>query len=127
MEENRSIRDLLSDFATGTRELIQKDIELARAEFSENASAAVSAIQSMAVAGALAYAGFLVLLLAAVLGIDEWLHRPWLSALIVGAPVLLLAGVFAMAGRKTIRQKSLLPKRVPRSLRRDKELVQKHI
>jgi uncharacterized membrane protein YqjE len=125
--EDRSIRDLLSDFAAGTRDLVRKEIELARAEISENISAALTAIQSMAIGGALAYAGLLLLLAAAVLGLNEWLQRAWLAALIVGATVLAVAGAFAMAGRKTVREESLSPTKSPRSLRRDKELVQKHI
>lgn len=81
----------------------------------------------MAIGGALAFAGLHVLLGAAVLGLNEWLQRPWLSAVIVGAAVLAVAGAFAISGRKTVREESLSPKKSPRSLRRDKELVQKHI
>lgn len=125
--EERSIGTLLSDFSTGTRELVRKEIELAKVEISENLSAAMAAIQSMAIGSALAFAGLLLLLAAAALGLNEWLHRPWLSALIIGGVVLGIAAGFAMAGRKTAREESLSPKKSPRSLRRDKELVQKHI
>jgi len=125
--EDRSIRELLSDFGAGTRDLVRKEVELARVEISENISAALAAVRSMAIGGALAFAGLLVLLAAAVLGLNEWLQRPWLSALIVGAAAVAVAGGFAMSGRKTVREESLSPTKSPRSLRRDKELVQKHI
>lgn len=125
--DDRSVATLVADFASGTGELIRKEIELAKVEVSENLTTAVAAIQSMAVGGALAFAGILVLLAAAVLGLNEWLQRGWLSALIVGVAVLLVAGAFAMAGRKTVREESLTPTRSLRSLRRDKELAQKHI
>jgi uncharacterized membrane protein YqjE len=125
--ENRSVATLVADFANGTGELVRKEIELAKVEVSENISNAVVAIESFAAGGALAFAGLLVLLAAAVLGLNEWLQRAWLSALIVGVTALLVAAAFAIAGRRKVREEAITPTRSPRSLRHDKDLALKHI
>jgi hypothetical protein len=79
----------------------------------------------MAIGGVVAFGGFLVLLVAAVLGLDLVLRTPWLSALIVGGVAVALGAVLLAVGKS--RMTELAPERSLRSLRRDTELVQEHL
>ena len=59
--------------------------------------------QTMAVAGGVLLSGFLVLLAAAVFGLDTFLQRPWLSALIVGAIVVVIGFIMLQSAKKKMK------------------------
>jgi putative superfamily III holin-X len=82
-------------------------------------------VSSMAIGGVVAFGGFLVLLAAAVLGLDLVVHALWLSTLIVGGLVLVVGAGLLFAGKSRLTH--LAPERSLHSLRRDTELVQEHL
>ncbi|MEW6272696.1 MAG: phage holin family protein [Thermodesulfobacteriota bacterium] len=126
-EEQRSLGQLFSDLTRESSELVRKEIELARLEFTQSISDLKTAVASMVIAVPLLFAGFLVLLLAAVFGLDQVLHRLWLSALIVGALVLAAGAVALLVGRGRMKRVDVKPERTVASLREDKEMVQRHV
>jgi hypothetical protein len=81
-------------------------------------------------AGALVlYAGFLVLLAAATMGLAQVLPEemaPWLAPLIIGVVVAAAGVVLLMIGRNKIKARSLAPERTLHSLRRDADLAREH-
>ena len=123
--EGPSISQLVSDLTRETSELISREIELARLEVSQVVTRVQTGASAMAIGGVVALGGFLVVLAAAVLGLDLFLHAPWLSALIVGAVAVLLGATLLAVGKS--RMTHLTPERSLRSLRRDTELVQEHL
>jgi hypothetical protein len=126
-QEERSLKQLFSDLTYESSELVRKEIQLAKAEFSESVSELKTGVAAMAISAPLLFAGFLVLLVAAVLGLDEALHRPWLSALVVGGAVTVLGAVALLVGRSRVAKVDVTPERSARSLRDDKEMVQSHV
>jgi len=120
-----SIAGLMSDLTRETSELIRKEMELTRLETSQAITRLETGLSSLVIGGVVAWAGFLVLLAAAVLGLDLALHRPWLSASIVGAVAVALGAVLLAVGKS--RLDHLTPERSLRSLRRDAELVREHL
>jgi xanthine/uracil permease len=74
--------------------------------------------------GAVAFAGFLVLLEALVLGLSERL-APWLAALIVGVVVAIIGYIMLHTGRKRLEPAVLKPRHTQESLRRDQELLER--
>lgn len=120
-----SIAALVSDLTRETSELISREAELARLEMSQAITRLETGMSSMALGGVVALGGFLVLLAAAVLGLDLVVHAPWLSALIVGGVAMALGGVLLALGKSRLTH--LTPERSLRSLRRDGELVQEHL
>ena len=125
--EEKTIRELISDLTTKSNDLIRKEIQLAKLEVSEALEALQKAAVSFAIGGVLAFGGFLVLLLAAVLGLDLIVRQPALSALIVGIVVVAAGAAVAFGGKKALETKTLGPDKIGPSLKRDAELVQKHI
>ena len=123
--EGPSISELVSDLTRETSELFRREVELARLEVSQAITRVQTGVSSMAIGGIVAFAGFLVLLVAAALGLDLVLQTPWLSTLIVGGIAVVLGGVLLAVGKSRLTR--LTPERSLRSLRRDSELVQDHL
>jgi uncharacterized membrane protein YqjE len=124
-EDSRSIADLARRLMTQTSELARKEIELARVELAEAMDVLRSAAISSVVGATVTFGGFLMLLAAAALGLDELLHRPWLSALAVGLGCCVAGGVLVLAARRRLGSDALVPDKSAESLRRDRKLVQR--
>ena len=127
--QTSSIATLFSNLANEVLVLIRKESELAKVEMQEKSRQAMGAVTSIAIAGAVLFSGFLVLLAAAVFGLNTVLPpetTPWLSALIVGGVVVVIGLIMLQAGRSKLKQESLMPSRTIASLRRDKALAQGH-
>lgn len=127
-KEDRSIATLFSDLTQETTTLLRKEVELAKAEISEKVSQTQSGLTSFAIGGAIAYAGLLVLLAAAVYGLATLLDgNMGLSALIVGAVVAIIGYVLLWRGRRNLKAENLTLPRTAGSLRRDTELAKEQM
>jgi xanthine/uracil permease len=124
----RSLGGLFGDLAHEATILVRQEIELAKAEVGEKVEAMQRAGTSMAVGGAVLYAGFLVLLLALVAGLDEllarWMDTNWLSPLVVGVIAAAIGYLMLRGGQKAMQGEALVPRRTIRSLQRDVDAVQ---
>ena len=108
-----------------TRELstlFRQELALAGAEISRSLTALLVSLVSVVSGGAVLYAGFLLLLVAAVCGLAYALPL-WLAAFAVGIAVMLVGCVLVVVGRNKLKSADLLPTRSPRSLRRDKDVL----
>jgi ABC-type multidrug transport system fused ATPase/permease subunit len=112
------LRRLGDDLAT----LVRKELALATAEVSRGVNEMKKGIVGIAAAGAILYAGFLVLLGSAVLALGMVMAL-WLAALIVGAVVGIIGFVMLQSARSKLEAANLKPERSQESLRRDKELL----
>lgn len=117
------VRELLGDVWL----LARQELQLVRAEAGEKVEQAKKGASELAVGAALTYAGILFVLLAAVLGLDEVLDRPWLSALIVGGCVLGIGYALLATARSNLKARNLIPERSARSLREDAALVRDEV
>jgi len=124
--QDRSLVSLFNELAGEMSTLVRKEVELARVETSEKVSQAGTAIGEVAAAGAIFFAGFLVLLAAAVFLLAETMDL-WLAALIVGAIVAGSGWMLLQRGREKLRTQSLMPQRTVDSLRRDKQFAKEQI
>lgn len=126
----RSLAGLFSDLWRETTTLVHEEAELAKADMSEKVTQAVSGARTIAIGGAIVFAGFLMLLLAAVNALALALPveiGPWLSPLIVGAVVLVIGFVALSSGRRDLRVENLRPQRTLDSLRRAREVAKEHL
>jgi predicted phage tail protein len=115
-------RQLFDEVAT----LFRKEIALAKAELSEAVSEAKLAAISIASGGAVLFAGFLVLLAAAVLGLAH-VVSDWLAALIVGGIVAAIGFVMVQSGKQKMETSTFKPERTQDALRKDKEMVERRM
>jgi hypothetical protein len=126
----RTLVSLFMDLWRETSTLVHDEVELARAEVSEKVNQVGSGIAGVAVAGAILFGGFLLLLGAAVNGLALVLPpdaAPWLAPLIVGAIVMLVGLIALSRARAHLQARNLKPERTLESLRRDRDLVKEHV
>jgi uncharacterized membrane protein len=120
--EPQKITDLVRHLLDQVSTLFRQELSLATAELSRSLSALIVGITSVAVAGALLFAGLLVLLFAAVSGLALVLPA-WLSAVIVGVVVVLIGASLLGVGVSRFNAATVPPKRSAESLRKDKDVL----
>lgn len=124
-KEEKTVGSLISDLTRDITTLFRQEINLVKTEMSEKVGQAESGMTMLVIGGAVAYAGLLFLLAAAVLGLALYLE-PWLAALIVAAVVLIIGLIMVVSGKKNLKARNLVPEKTVESLQRDKLLAQKH-
>jgi len=118
--DDRSLGELFADLAKDTSTLVRQEVALAKTEISDKISKAGKDVASMAVGGAVAYAGFLALVAALILllgKVVDW----WLSAAIVGVVVVLVGYMLIQRGREALKQEDLAPRRTVETIKEDAE------
>jgi hypothetical protein len=126
----RPLAGLISDLWRDSATLLRDEAELAKAEISEKVSQLSTGIGSLAIGGAVLFAGFLLVLFAIVGLLAQVLpeeQAPWLAPLLVGAAVLFAGWMLLSAGRHKLTAGNLTPSRTVRSVQLDAELVKEHI
>ncbi len=120
--EDRSLSELLSDVTTEIATLFRKEVELARAETSEQVSRAAKA---GAMLGAAAVVGFLTLILfafAAAWGLSEVVPEG-VAFLIVALVFGIVAAALASAGKKKIASVNPMPDQTVQTLKADVQVA----
>ena len=125
--ENRSVGELLRDLASDSAALVQQELTLARTEAQDKLHQTMTGAAELMAAALLALAGFLVLLQAAVYGLEEFGLDPWLAAVIVGGVVLVIGVVLLQKARSDLSAKNLAAHRTAANLRKDLNLVKGHV
>ena len=118
--EERSLGELFADLSRETTTLVRQEVELAKTEMSQKASRVGRDVASLAVGGAVAYAGVLVLLAALVLILDFWLDL-WLSALLVGLVVVIIGYFLVQRGLNALKKEDVTPRQTIQTLKEDAE------
>jgi hypothetical protein len=107
-----------------TRELAtlcRQELALAGAEATRTLGKILAASATAAAGGAVLFAGLLVLLAAAVLGLSH-IMADWLAALLVGILVSVVGIAALVAGTRALPE-TLQAKRSARSLSKDKDVL----
>jgi len=115
----RPLSALFNDLLSEIGLLLHKEWQLARAEMTSKARSAGKDVGLVAAGGAIAYAGFLALVAALIIGIAAAGLAWWLSALIVGLFVAAVGGGLIYYGLTALRTSGLMPERTVRTLRDD--------
>jgi hypothetical protein len=129
-KDERSFGQLLADLTTESTALVRNEIDLAKAEISEKVTQAGLAVAALAAGGLILFAGFLVLLDAAVFGLAKLLEPygwPALAALIVAVGTMIVGAIMLMIGRSSLKATNLAPRRTTESLRRDTQMVKEQV
>jgi membrane protein implicated in regulation of membrane protease activity len=113
---NESIGHLVKDATAHLSTLVRAEIELAKGEIAQSAKRAViGSIFFVVALVILLYSSFFFFFFAAEL-FDSWLHRRWLSFLIVFVAMLLIATLAAFLGWRRVK-KIKAPQRTISSLK----------
>ncbi len=118
--DNRSLGELFAELSRESSTLVRQEIELAKTELSQKATSLSKDVAYMALGGAVAYVGVIVLAFAVVYLLAEFLPI-WLAALIVGIVVAAIGYFLVQSGLSRLKRTSLTPERTIETLKEDKE------
>lgn len=120
--ESQSAIGLLRRLTDELSTLLRQEMALATAEISRSLRVMLGGAASVAMGGAVLYAGLLAMLAAAILGLATVL-QPWLATLVIGAAVALIGAALVLAGVRSLDPSTLKPSRTAESLRRDRDVI----
>jgi putative superfamily III holin-X len=119
--EAQSVPTLVHRLTHELSRLFRQELALATAELTQTASRTLGALSTAAAGAGVLYAGLLVLLAAAVLGLSQ-VMAAWLAALIVGVLVSAVGVGALVAGTRKLPD-TMRPKRTVRSVSKDKDVL----
>jgi hypothetical protein len=125
-DQERSFGDLFRQLTQDLSTLMRQEVMLAKTELSQKASEAGKDVGLLAVGGAIAYAGFLVILAGVVLALGLVLPW-WASALIVGVVVAAIGYFLIRKGQTALKQADLTPKQTIETLKEDQQWVKEQV
>jgi Putative Actinobacterial Holin-X, holin superfamily III len=117
-----TLLDLLHRLTEQLSTLFRQEVQLAAAEISRSLTTLFLSLASVASGGAVLYAGFVLLLLAAVFGLANVVPL-WLASLSIGTAVAIVGCVLLAVGKRKLRASDLIPTHSPASLSRDKDVL----
>jgi uncharacterized RDD family membrane protein YckC len=103
--DDESLVSIVGRLATETKNLATAEVAVYKAKFGETATAYKSAAMFFAVAGVLALAALIALLVGAILTVATLVGPGWATAIVVVA-VLAVAAILAMIGKSKLQTKS---------------------
>jgi xanthine/uracil permease len=127
IRDDTSLGDLFSELVRETSTLVRQEVQLAKVELSQSVAEIGRDVAALVVGGAIAYAGFLAILAAIIVGLGQAGLAWWLSALIVGVVVAVIGYVLISRARSALQEASLAPRRTVETLKEDKEWVTEQI
>jgi hypothetical protein len=120
---NKSAAGLLSDAIAHMSALVRKEVDLARAEVSENVSRAGIAIGMLAGALVIALTALNVLAAALVAGLTEWGMEAGWASLLVGVVLGAIALAMALKAKNDLKLSSIAPTRTAKNVQRDAQAL----
>jgi len=118
--DDRSLGELFADLSRQTSTLVRQEVQLAKTEISDKATKTGKDVASMAVGGAIAYAGLLAIIAAVIILLAEVIPW-WLSAFIVGVAVAAIGYLLIQRGRESMKQGDMVPRQTIDTLKEDAE------
>lgn len=123
VQDDRSLGELFAELSNETSRLVRQEVALAKKELGEKVSHAGKDVGFIVAGALIAYAGFVVFLGFAVIGLYIVTHHWWLSALVVALVVMAAGGFLIMTGKNNLAHEDMTPHRTIESLRQDGEMV----
>jgi hypothetical protein len=118
-QDNRSLGELFSDLARDTGTLVRQEVALAKTEMTQKATQVGKDVGFLAAGGAVAYAGFLLLLAGIAIGLGQLGVPWWLAAFLVGLVVAIVGAVLVQRGLSALRLENLAPERTMETIKED--------
>ncbi|PZX16219.1 putative superfamily III holin-X [Palleronia aestuarii] len=123
---SRTAFDLVGELVDRVTMLVRNEVNLARAEMSENVNRAMAAVGMLVAAIVFFLVALNVLAAAAVAAIAQTGIGAGWASLIVGGVILLIAIILMSKGKSDLSATSLAPTRTTKNVRRDVRTVKEH-
>ncbi|TDR93242.1 phage holin family protein [Enterovirga rhinocerotis] len=122
-EPGPSLQDLVGAVFRDGASLARTELSLFKAEMASNATGFAKGAGMFLAASVFAVASLIWLTQALVYGLEIVTGSKWISALIVGGLLAVIALVLILIGRRYVSAASLTPARTARSVRRDADIL----
>ncbi len=119
--DERSLGELFGDLARETSMLVRQEVQLAKTEMTQKASAVGKDIGFLAVGGAIAYAGLLALIATLIIILGTIGLPWWLAALIVGVIVAGAGYALVQKGLSALKHQNMAPQQTIQTLQEDRQ------
>jgi hypothetical protein len=126
-KDERSLGELFADLARESSTLLRQEVQLAKTELSQKASALGRDVASIAVGGLVAYAGLLAIVAALIIGLAAAGLPWWVSALLVGVIVVGIGYALIQRGLTALKREDLAPRRTMESLQEDAQWAKEQV
>jgi len=113
-----SIGELFKQLSSDGSHLVQQEIQLAKTELQESATRAGKAAARLGTAMVLALPGGMAITAALVIGLGIIINSYWVSALIVGAAILIVAGILSKRAMSAFKA-GIAPRQAMQTVRED--------
>lgn len=124
--EERSLGDLFSELASETGTLVRQEVALAQAELTQKATKIGKNIGYLVVGGAVAYAAFLALLTALIIGLGALIGLGF-SALIVGIVVAIAAVALIIPALNALKKVDIMPQQTVETIKEDAQWLKDQV
>lgn len=125
--EMRTIGELFNELSEDFSHLVRQEVHLARTETMESLNQAKRGSILMVAAGLLGYAGFIALLVAIADLLNTAIGVYWISSLIVGVAVLIVAAILYFAGRSALSNVTVVPEKTIETLKNDAQWAKEQV
>jgi len=125
-QNERSVGELFTELANETSMLVRQEMKLAATEMTQKATYAGKQAAFVGAGALLAVVSLLALLAALILGLGTMIAL-WVSALLVGIVVGVIAAVLVWKGATALRQVDVVPKQTIQTIKEDKSWVQQQV
>lgn len=118
--DGRSLGELFTDLTRDVGTLVRQEVQLATSEMSQKVKAAGKDIGLLVGGGLVLYAGFIVLLGALAILLDNWLDL-WLATLIVAVVAMAAGAMLVMQGKNALSNLDMKPRKTMQTIAEIKE------
>ena len=118
----RSVGDLVGELLSESTTLVKQEIALAKTEITRDAKTAAVSAGAAVAGGAVAYAGFIALVVGLGWGLGELLgDLEWLGITLAGLVVIVIGAVMLKGGLEKLKDVDPAPERTIQTLKEDKQ------
>jgi hypothetical protein len=118
--DERSLGELFQELSRETSSLIRQEMALAKVEMTQKVQRAGKDAGFIGAGGAIAYAGFIVILGGLAILLGEVMSL-WLATLLVGVVVAAIGGALVIKGKNDLQSLEVAPHHTLETLKEDKE------
>ena len=126
VKEERSLGDLFSELAGETGTLVRQEVSLAKAELTRTAAMAGKNIGFLVVGGAVGFIAVMAVTAAMILLLAQFIPA-WVSALIIGVIIAVVAYLMITAALAALGKLDLVPKNTVETLKEDAKWLKKEM
>ncbi len=127
IDNDRSLGDLFTELANESGALIRQEVALAQAEMTQKATKVGINIGYLAVGGSIAFIAVQAILAAVIIALGNLIGNYWISALIVGIVVAIVAYFMISSALESLKKMQVKPEQTVESLKEDAEWVKEQV